>query len=124
MDKETDFSAESQYLSKFQDWDDRARVRVSPRRLLSEEELNGKLYFSPGLVPIVGHPRIREMGQAAIRAILAQHLYGYLDFTTRFEVEVVNAATQEIAKGNAGLSLPEEMKFDAYKIYCDEAYHS
>ncbi|WP_345942367.1 diiron oxygenase [Streptomyces sp. SID2888] len=56
--------------------------------------------------------------------VLVQHLYRYLDFTARLEYIVVNRTVLGIAHGSIDVELPEEMRFDAYKIYCDEAYHT
>jgi hypothetical protein len=110
--------------SKLMDWDRRAVVRVSPRRELQDEEAMGRLYFSPALVPVIDHPIVRGLGPSIRRTITIQHLYRYLDFTAQFETTVVNSAVQSIASRRAPLQLPEEMIFDAYKIYCDEAYHA
>lgn len=112
-----------EYKSRLSDWDSRAGVRGVPRRLLDEESI-GKVYFSPALVPIIRHPLIEKLGPEAQRKFLIYHLYSYLDFTTTFEVEVVNREAKRIALGKAGIDLPGEMLFDAYKIYCDEGYHS
>jgi len=112
-----------EYKSRLSDWDSRAGVRGVPRRLLAEESM-GKVYFSPALVPTINHPLIEKLGPEAQRKLLIYHLYSYLDFTATFEVEVVNRGAQRIALGKSGIHLPAEMLFDAYKIYCDEGYHS
>ena len=112
-----------EYKSRLSDWDSRAGVRGVPRRLLDEESI-GKVYFSPALVPIIRHPLIEKLGPEVQRNFLIYHLYSYLDFTTTFEVEVVNREAKRIALGKASIDLPGEMLFDAYKIYCDEGYHS
>jgi len=117
-------SAAASYASRFQDWNERARVRVAPRRVLVDEESAGKQYFSQALVPISRHPMVAQFGPAAVRVTLIQHLDSYLDFTAKFEIEVVNSVARAIAHGKTGFVLPEEMRFDAYKIYCDEGYHS
>jgi len=111
------------YRSRLSDWDSRAGVRAGPRRML-DEEATGKVYFSHPLVPLVRHPLIVKLGPEAERSLLLYHLYSYLDFTSSFEIEVVNRGAQRIAFGKAGIELPGEMIFDAYKIYCDESYHS
>ena len=113
------------YSSRFQEWDSRASVRNCPRRdFLYEEEAAGKVYFSLNLVPILQHPLVAALGAAAVRELVIQHLYYYLDFTAHFEIVVVNSTAQQIAHGKTGIDLPAEMRIDAYKIYCDEAYHS
>ena len=113
-----------EYKSRLNDWDLLAGVRTKPRRLLADEESIGKLYFSAPLVPYIRHPLVAALGPAAVRALLIQHLYHYLDFTTCFEIEVVNKAARSIAFGKTGVDLPPAMFFDAYKVYCDEAFHS
>jgi hypothetical protein len=101
-----------------------AGVRVKPRRTLMDEESTGKVYFSRALVPIIHHPLIVEMGPEVQRRLIIQHLYHYLDFTSSFEIEIVNRAAQRIAFGKVGFNLPQAMLFDAYKVYCDEGFHS
>jgi hypothetical protein len=113
-----------EYNSRLGNWDSLAGVRVKPRRMLVDEEAAGKVYFSPALVPIINHPLIVGLGPEARRTLLIQHLYHYLDFTANFEIEVVNRVAQRIAFGKLILGLPKAMLFDAYKVYCDEGFHS
>jgi P-aminobenzoate N-oxygenase AurF len=113
-----------EYSSRLSNWDSVAGVRATPRRRLEDEEAMGKVYFSTALVPIIRHPLIAKLGPDAQRTILIYHLYSYLDFTSSFEMEVVNRGAQRIASGKAGIDLPGPMLFDAYKVYCDEGYHS
>jgi hypothetical protein len=61
---------------------------------------------------------------AVLREALMHQLFSYLHFTDRLEHEVVNNVVRKIAVGFPGLPVPEETRLDAYKIYCDEAYHS
>jgi hypothetical protein len=124
MTKDDHDSCPSNYTSKFENWDQVASVRAKPRRLLAEEEANGKLFFPPELVPTSKHRLILDQGEQAIKKMLVRRLYQYLDFTTILEHGVVNRVTQQIAQGRLGISLPEQMEFDAYKIYCDEGYHA
>ena len=114
----------SAYSNFFREWDARATVRNDQRVVFQEEEDVGKVYFSPDLVPIVAHPLVVKLGPSVKREILIQHLYNYFDFTSCFEVEVVNWGVKRIFLKKTGFELPEEMLFDAYMIYCDEAYHS
>ncbi|HEY0602413.1 MAG TPA: diiron oxygenase [Herpetosiphonaceae bacterium] len=116
--------AQSEYTSKLQDWDTRAAVRAKPRRILQDEESQGKLYFPTELVPLAQHPTITNLGPSVARQMVVQHLYTYLDFTTLLEHDVVNVVAHEIAHEKIGFALPREMVFDAYKLYCDEAYHA
>ncbi|HWX40134.1 MAG TPA: diiron oxygenase [Blastocatellia bacterium] len=113
-----------EYRTCLADWDSLAVVRARPRRLLQDEEAMGKVYFSTRLIPYLLHPLVTKLGPAAQRALAVHHLYHYLDFTANFEIEVVNRQARRIALGKTGIALRPEMLFDAYKIYCDEAYHS
>ncbi|SCF24421.1 P-aminobenzoate N-oxygenase AurF [Micromonospora matsumotoense] len=80
--------------------------------------------FPPELVALTRHDMVRALPPALFEQILTQHLYRYLDFTTKLELLVVNKTVLAIANGGVDLHLPDEMVFDAYKIYCDEAYHA
>lgn len=124
MQKTSEIEKPSAYNSMLRDWHDQASVRRRERRAYQDEEALGKVYFSPNLVAIVRHPLVLNLGPAVRREILIQHLYNYFDFTSSFEVEIVNWGVQRIFLGKTGFELPEEMLLDAYKIYCDEAYHS
>lgn len=106
------------------DWYERATVRGTPRRTLDGELEAGRLFFPPTLVPYCDHPRVRELPEPARAALLARHLYHYLGFTAQFETRVVNRATERIAGGRSGMDLPTATRLDAYRIYCDEGYHS
>lgn len=117
-------SNDFRFSGKLHQWDQRASVRRMPRRVLLDTSNGDKVYFVPELAPICRHPIIADLGPSAIREILVQHLYGYLDFTAVFEQEVINPVVAQIAKRAIGVELPEPVAFDAYKIYCDEAYHA
>ncbi|WP_331747027.1 diiron oxygenase (plasmid) [Streptomyces sp. NBC_00853] len=116
-------SSGMEYRSPFQGWHEKASVRKSPRRILQDGD-NGAQFFSPELVPIAQHPLIRQLPSTIFDRILVQHLYRYLDFTAKLEYLVVNRTVLGIAHGSVGVEVPEEMRFDAFKMYCDEAYHS
>jgi hypothetical protein len=81
-------------------------------------------FFPPELVPVAGHPRVKELPPQVFEEILVQHLYRYLDFTARLEHFVVNRTVLGIAHGTVGVRVPEDMRLDAFKMYCDEAYHA
>jgi hypothetical protein len=110
--------------SVMRNWDERATVRTHPRRLLEVDDIHVKEFFSPDLVAIVHHPAVADRGHHTVRALLLQHLYGYLDFTSRLEHDLVNEVARRIAQGIPGLSLSHDMRLDAHRLYCDEAYHA
>jgi len=112
------------FSRKLSNWDTSAAVRVKPRRLLLQEESLGKVYFSPELVPVAHHPLVRQFGPEAVRDMQVQHLYRYLDFTTRLELEVINEAAKDIALGKIDTELPDVMREDAFKLCTDEAHHA
>ena len=70
------------------------------------------------------HLHIAALGPSAARRVLVEHLYRYLDFTAHLEHQVVNMVASRIALGKTGFDLPQDMMHDAYKLYCDEAYHA
>jgi P-aminobenzoate N-oxygenase AurF len=109
------------YSSRFEAWYDRASIRCRPRRVL---EPAGPLYFSPELVPVAAHPLVAGCGEAAVRRVLVHRLYDYLHFTTELEQLAVIPVAARIARGRAGIDLPEGMRADAYKIVTDEAWHA
>jgi hypothetical protein len=111
------------YRSPFQAWDRRAAVRQAPRRVLGEDGPERPL-FSPELVPVARHPLVQGLPEAAFNALVVQHLYRYLDFTAKLESLVVNRTMLGIAHGTVRVDVPDEMRFDALKVYCDEAYHT
>lgn len=111
-----------EYRTPFATWFERSSVRQAPRRVLEEDE--DKHAFSPDLVPLAGHELVRALPDEVFEQVLTQHLYRYLDFTTKLEHLVVNRTVLGIAHRTVGVELPDEMVFDAYKIYCDEAYHA
>ncbi len=110
------------YRSPLRSWHERASVRTAPRRLVGDPA--DRFYFSPDLVPVAGHRLVKSLPDSAFRTLLIQHLYRYLEFTAKLETLVVNRTVLGIAHGTVGVRLPEAMRFDAYKIYCDEAYHT
>lgn len=112
------------YRSVFDDWYSRAAIRSKPRRVLAKDLSSGLVCFPPELVPVSQHRLLADRGEGLVRELLTRHLLAYLSFTDHLEHGVVNRTVQRIAVGEAGFGLPQEMRLDAYKIYCDEAYHS
>ncbi len=111
------------YRSSFTNWETRASVRNTPRRLL-DEQLDGKLYFPPELVPVIRHPAVSQQGETVMRRTLLHRLYIYLNFTAELEQLVVNPVTQQLSRKRLGFELPEHMIRDAYKICTDESWHA
>ncbi|MFH8337118.1 diiron oxygenase [Streptomyces sp. AM6-12] len=115
------------YRSPFRSWYERSSVRSAPRRLLDADPRDGgpaPWLFPPDLVPVTRHPLVRDLPAPQFQEVLVQHLYRYLDFTAKLEYLVVNRTVLGIARGTVGVPVPGEMRLDAYKMYCDEAYHA
>ncbi|MFF8789083.1 diiron oxygenase [Streptomyces sp. NPDC015125] len=110
--------------SPLNQWYEKAGVRRDPRRVIGEDLESGKTLFPEAMIPYVDHPLVRALGPDERFRIVARHLYQYLHFTMHFETSVVNRATERIANGTSGLGVTTGMRLDAYKIYCDEAYHA
>lgn len=124
-DRDSDLTkdaSDQEYKSAFDSWDVRASVRSAPRRLLrTDQEL---ALFPMELVPIASHPLVQRLGPEVLAEILARQMYRYLHFTAKLEYLVVNHVVLGIANGDVQVPIPEEMRFDAFRIYCDEAYHA
>lgn len=113
------------YRSPFAAWDERASVRCAPRRQLIEAPASGgPPLFSPSLVPAIHHPIVARRGPEARNDLIARHALRYLDFTAKLEHLVVNKTVLSIAHGACGTDVPDEMRLDAFRIYCDEGYHA
>ncbi|MGW1954861.1 diiron oxygenase [Streptomyces sp. NPDC001920] len=127
LDQRADPAAEEDdYVSPFRNWHERATVRAASRRELTPLE-DGQGFFAPELVPLASHPLIealRDERPDVYRDVLVRHLYRYLDFTAKLEHLVVNRTALGIAHGTIGVRVPDAMRLDAFKIYCDEAYHA
>jgi hypothetical protein len=106
------------------DWYARAGIRTDPRRLLAGELEAGQLFFPPDLIPYARHPAVLALPEPRKRELFTRHLFQYLGFTAQFETQVVNRATERVAGGRSGMELPGSVRLDAYRIYCDEGYHS
>ncbi|MFD7510570.1 diiron oxygenase [Streptomyces sp. NPDC059853] len=122
---ETDGGAvDEEYRSPFRTWYERASVRHAPRRILEKQPDEFTYFFPPELVPIAQHSLVQALPPPIFEQVLIQHLYRYLDFTAKLEYLVVNRTILGIAHGSVRVDMPDEMRFDALKMYCDEAYHS
>lgn len=104
-------------------WYEKASVRRSPRHMLNEDDIGSHL-FPASLAPTLEHALVKRMDGERITAILDNHLFRYLDFTTKLEVVVVNEIAKEILLDHGPVRFDEAATFDAHKIYVDEAYHA
>jgi len=111
-------------MSVFADWYDTAGVRSGPRRMFADEVDQGKVFFPAALVPYLGHDLVRERDPGVARELTIRHLYQFLLATTHLETRVVNRGAERIANDRVGLPMPAALRQDAFKVYCDEGYHS
>ncbi|MFJ7095859.1 diiron oxygenase [Streptomyces mirabilis] len=116
-------AAPGTYVSPFRSWFDRSAVRSLPRRKIDSVGTAQQL-FPLELVPLARHPLVMGMSPGVIDQVVVRQLYRYFDFTAKLEHLVVNRTVLGIAHGSVGVAVPDEMRLDAYKIYCDEAYHA
>lgn len=112
-----------EYISPLEHWETRSAVRSKPRRLLEEREA-GLAFFSAAITPIASHPLVLSQGSDQLDRLLTLRLYSYLDFTTLLEQQIVNPVLLRLTRDAYGFTLTDDMKFDAHRIYCDEAYHA
>lgn len=117
------------YHKYFDNWDKTASVRSKPNRYKLEnstlkQELQDKNWFLPAGVPMLSHPFLKNIESEKEQYLLGRFLLQFLEYGTILEHEFVNTILVEIALGEWGIPIPEEMRLDAFKIYTDEAYHA
>jgi len=105
-------------------WYQTAGVRSGLRRRFRDETETGKVFFPERLVPHLAHEALAEATPEQRRTLTIHHLYQFLLSTAHLETRVVNRAAEQIANDRAGVELPLSARLDAFKIYCDEGYHS
>jgi hypothetical protein len=110
--------------SPFDRWYDNAGVRSGTRRMFADETGAGKVFYPQHLVPYLAHEALADMTESRRRVLTIRHLYQFLLSTTHLETRIVNTTAERIANNRAGLELPVTMRMDAFKVYCDEGYHS
>ncbi|MFI9804240.1 diiron oxygenase [Streptomyces sp. NPDC052301] len=106
------------------DWYESAGVRSGPRRMLEEDREFGLEVFPERLVPHLAHEGLADLGAEGRRALLTQHFYQYMLFTSHLETKVVNRGAALVAHGEVDIEVGPEARLDAFKIYSDEAYHA
>ena len=109
------------YKSRFSTWYETSSVRCQPRRMFVGEDRD-KLFFSPEVVPLANHDLVLERDCG--NDVLLHHAIHHLCFTNTLEHCLVNHVTYHLAHHSEFADLPMEMRFDAHKIFCDEAYHA
>lgn len=111
-------------MSPFATWYQTAGVRSGTRRLFREETEAGKVFFPARLVPYLAHPALAQATPTQQRELTVRHLYQFLLATAHLETRIVNRAAERIANGHAGIDMSMSARLDAFKVYCDEGYHS
>jgi hypothetical protein len=111
-------------MTPFGTWYRTAGIRAGERRLFHDETDAGKVFFPERLVPYLDHEAIIAAAPEQRRVLTVRHLYQFLLSTAHLETRVVNRGAELIANGRSGLDLPISSKLDAFKVYCDEGYHS
>lgn len=119
----------SRYQKYFKNWDQFASVRTKPNtyRATNDEfnkALQEKRWFLPAGVPILTHPLLKNIDQSQEQYLLGRFLLQFLEYGTVLEHEFVNSILIELALGEAGIPLPDQMRIDALKICTDESYHA
>ncbi len=113
-----------QSTQPFDGWYTTAGVRGGARRLFRREMEEDRVFFPPELVSYLSHEAVRGLPADRICELTVRHLYQFLLSTTHLETRIVNRGAERIANNRTGLNLSLSCRLDAYKIYCDEGYHS
>lgn len=119
----------SRYQKYFKNWDQFAAVRTKPNTYRTttdgfDQALRDKRWFLPAGVPVLMHPLLKNITQSQEQYLLGRFLLQFLEYGTVLEHEFVNTILAELALGEAGIPLADQMRVDAFKIYTDEAYHA
>ncbi|HSV64767.1 MAG TPA: diiron oxygenase [Mycobacteriales bacterium] len=105
-------------------WYREAGVRSGPRRYFADETDQGRVFFPATLVPYLTHDAVRVLPPERLRELTIRHLYQFLFSTAHLETRVVNRGAELIANNRVGFDVPMAHRIDAFKVYCDEGYHS
>ena len=119
----------SRYQKYFDEWDNFSAVRTKPNtyrfaNYQIDTQLKDKRWFLPDGVPILTHSLLKDIEQNKEQYLLGRFLLQFLEYGTILEHEFVNTILAELALGECGIPLPDQMRIDALKIYTDEAYHA
>ena len=104
----------------FRNWDQKASVRVTPRRT----DNFGDLLFPISLVPLLRSKKLIGLASHQVDDLRRSALFRFMNFTHKLEILVVNTVTANIALQKYNFLLPDLMRVNAHKIYVDEAYHA
>jgi hypothetical protein len=108
------------YTSPFISWDRQAAVRSFVNT--DDEWSNYSGYWMPTSADnILSHPLIPDAIKQSLSAYL---LIGSLDFTYDLEQKLISHVSSQLASGTLLPDLPNDVKIDALKIQCDEAFHA
>lgn len=108
------------YTSPFISWDRQAAVRSFVNT--DDEWSNYSGYWMPTSADnILSHPLIQDAIKQSLSAYL---LIGSLDFTYDLEQKLISHVSSQLASGTLLPDLPNDVKIDALKIQCDEAFHA
>lgn len=119
----------NRYKKYFNEWDNFASVRTKQNtyrfsKNKARQELKDKQWFLPEGVPILQHPLLKNIEKEKEQYLLGRFLLQFLEYGTLMEHEFVNTILAELALGECGIPLPDQMRIDAFKIYTDEGYHA
>ncbi|KTD52989.1 amino acid adenylation domain-containing protein [Legionella quateirensis] len=110
------------YRSRADYWEKLATVRHNPRRVISAN--HACQYYPISKQALVIHPKITERGFEAIRFILVQSMYKFMNEVAYIETELVNSVAENILKDKLPFLYCHELKQDMLTIIIDEAYHA
>ena len=110
--------------TSFERWYSTAGVRGGTRRMFADETDDGKVFYPQHLVPYLAHEALADLTAGQRRELTIRHLYQFLLSTTHLETRIVNTTAELIANNRSGVDLPNRMRLDAFKVYCDEGYHA
>lgn len=120
------------YKSPFGTWSERSAVRSMQVANWFDDGPGGGLGGGPGGGPgewlpqddwsVASHPAV--VGRGCRNRVAAALLLGYLDFTIQLESTCIGPVCTDIGLGRLGAAYCEDLVRDAFRVQCDEAFHS
>lgn len=104
-------------------WDRRATVRTRQRTRFTGQS-SAREMFPAALAPVLAHPEVARLGEAAGRELLVLLAYDFQKGVATIEADLVAGLCSGLAGAEMGIALPDSLRDVALTIATDELYHA
>jgi P-aminobenzoate N-oxygenase AurF len=109
-------------FNPFTTWRDRASVRTgAPARQSAIPDGN---WFSVSELPIISHPQVAELGEAAAQNLMARKGRRFLSFTETLENHLVLPVCMYLAEARSPYDFGRDIEEGAGTVCTDEVHHA